>query len=126
MSHPEKTESPIATPTVTTADDDAPKRLRSVRAPGFIEVYSNTSTGAFTPWDIEITFGRLDVLEGEQIMSEQVTVLFSPQHAKAVSEVLAGAVKQWEARHGEITLSRAQRPGRDPELTPKAERQKKK
>lgn len=107
-------------------DAVSPIRLRAVRAPGFIEVYSNSSTGAFTPWDIEITFGRLEVSEGEQIVSELVTVLFSPQHAKAVAGVLAGAVEQWEARHGEIVLSTSQNPVKGQELTPKAERHRKK
>ena len=69
-------------------------RRRGVRAPAFVEVYSNTSQGAFTPWDIEITFGRLDVLDDEPIVSELVTVLFSPQHAKAVAKVLESAVQK--------------------------------
>ena len=102
-----------------------PARLRAIKAPGFVEVYSNSSTGAITPWDIEITFGKLDVQDGEQIVSELVTVLFSPQHAKAVARVLAGAVEQWEDRHGKIVLSTPQQPIKG-ELTPKSERHKEK
>ncbi|HEY2815854.1 MAG TPA: DUF3467 domain-containing protein [Casimicrobiaceae bacterium] len=83
---------------------------KAFRGPAFIEVYANTSQGAFTPWDIEITFGRLALLEGEPAAEELVAVVFSPHHAKAVAKVLHSAVESWEKNFGEIVLSAAQQP----------------
>src|SRR6478672_7855242 len=85
-------------------------RRKSFRSPNYVEIYANTSQGAYTAWDIELTFGRLGTLEGEPAVEEHVTVMFSPQHAKAVSKVLANAVENWERIHGEIVLSASQQP----------------
>ena len=93
-------------------------RRKAYRSDNFREMYCNTSQGAFTPWDIEITFGRLGFIDNEQAIEELVTVVFSPQHAKAVSRVLASAVQSWEKQFGEIVLSADQTPAAL-ELSPK-------
>jgi hypothetical protein len=100
----------MPTEKVTDSEAASARKRKTFRAPQFIEIYSNASQGAFTPWDIEITFGKLDQLDGETAIADLVTVKLSPQHAKAVLKVLEGAVRGYEAVHGEIKLSDGQQP----------------
>ena len=87
---------------------EKPKKVRKTyQGPGYVDVYANTAQGAYTPWDVQITFGRLDTLDNEPAIAELVTVVMSPQHAKALLRVLESAIRGFEGKHGEIKLSAA-------------------
>ena len=80
---------------------------KSFRSDSYTEVYTNSSIGAFTPWDIEMTFGKLGSPDG---VEELVTVRFAPAHAKAVLKVFESAVRGYEEKYGEVKLAAEQEP----------------
>lgn len=103
----DKSKEPVARPPRTT-----------FRSPAFVQIYANTSQGAFTPWDISVIFGRLAFLDGEPASEELASITLSPHHAKAVAAVLAHAVASWEKQFGEIALGSGQMPSINEEPTP--------
>jgi len=66
-------------------------------------IYIDSTRMAATPWDIRLHFGLLQEMQpGEAVDEEQVVIVMSPQHAKAVLSVLADNVQKWEDEHGVI------------------------
>ena len=68
------------------------------------EIYANVSRVALSPWDLRIVFGQS--IEGEKpgtlIARDMLTVLMSPQHAKALLESWILAIKTYEDNFGAI------------------------
>lgn len=77
--------------------------LPSGRSEKFQTIYANTVRIGLTPWDFRFTFGL--IVEGEPkkpINEEQVTVLMSPQHTKAMLNAMVTTMAQWEADNGTL------------------------
>ena len=91
-----------------TATKDEPRS--TFRDDHFIEVYANVSHAGLTPWDIQLTFSRLDSSDGTTRTRELVSVVVSPQHAKALSAVIQNSVRIYEETFGEIKLTEGQQP----------------
>jgi hypothetical protein len=88
-------------------DDQTPlKKTFSEVEPQFL-VYCNNSEMGLTPWDIRIKFMEVFDREGDNaVIRRHGTVVFSPQHAKAMLESLAETIRVYEEKFGEIDLAR--------------------
>jgi hypothetical protein len=70
-------------------------------------VYANSAQLEVTPWDFTLIFGeiqRYGPSPSEARIEQQVAVVMSPQHAKALLGILSGNVAEYEQRVGEIRL----------------------
>jgi predicted class III extradiol MEMO1 family dioxygenase len=67
------------------------------------QIYIDSTRMASSPWDIRMHFSLLKESEpGIVIDEEQVVVIMSPQHAKALLGVMVKNVKKWEDKYGEL------------------------
>jgi len=81
------------------------QQLESVRSQGFVSIYSNSAQLDVTPWDFRLTFGELKPEANKPPKIEQlVGVVMSPQHAKALVQILSTFVQEYEKNVGEIKL----------------------
>ena len=70
---------------------------------GVPKFYANNVELRLSPWDFRITFGEvLDATEDGLIIERKVIVSMSPQHTKAVLDLLERNVKRYEEEFGEI------------------------
>jgi len=79
-----------------------------VRSPNFQTIYSNVVRAGFTPWDVRVTLGQ--VIEPEISTTqteEQVTFVMSPQHFKAMLNVLNKVLATWETQFGQVSAVNA-------------------
>ena len=81
-----------------------PYELPTVRADKFVRIYSNSANMEVTPWDFKIIFGELKRSEGKMVIEQSVEIAMSPQHAKALADVLSSNVREYEKSIGEIKL----------------------
>ena len=72
----------------------------------FVRTYANAANMEVTPWDFKIVFGELKKSEGKVVIEQSVEVTMSPQHAKALAEILSSNVREYEKNIGEIKLPR--------------------
>jgi len=93
-----------------TGDDGKPQppSVRRVPAENFMAVYANTTQVRMGIFDVQFSFGvnveNEDKDSSETTMRESVQVSMSPQHAKAVLQLLAGNLKGYEEEFGVINL----------------------
>ena len=75
-----------------------------VKSPDFKIVYSNATRMGAGPYDIQIMFGSIRERTGpdDQVVEEQVMVMMSPQHAKAMLNSLRITVETYESNFGSI------------------------
>lgn len=70
-------------------------------------VYANHAEINVSNWDFRLKFGEIETIsEGNVIVEERVRVVMSPQHTKVFLKVLQDNLAKWEARFGEIDLSK--------------------
>jgi Protein of unknown function (DUF3467) len=73
-----------------------------------VTFYSNSANIDVTPWDFKILFGEITKIErqgemgGQIFVDDKVRVTMSPQHAKALMNVLRTNIEQYEAKLGSI------------------------
>ena len=68
-------------------------------------IYSNSLGLMSSQFDIQLLFNHIQPgPEDKPIVHEKALVSLSPAHAKAVMVGLAKAVKDWEAKFGEIKV----------------------
>lgn len=74
-----------------------------VRAPGYLDCYSNSLRIGFTPMDLALTFGRTeDAPHGGAQVEDVVTVRMSPHQFKALTQAAGAVLERWERMFGEI------------------------
>lgn len=74
-------------------------------------VYANNVTLLMSRWDFKFVFGDiLDMTDDRLRVNERVTVVMSPQHAAAFSDVLSKHVGGYEERFGPIPRQARQGP----------------
>jgi hypothetical protein len=79
--------------------------LETIRTEKFSKIYTNSCQLEVSPWDFTFTFGELKRLGGSSTkVEEQMAVIMSPQHAKALLGILASNVSEYEKQVGEIKL----------------------
>jgi hypothetical protein len=81
-----------------------PEDMNFVRSDKFIRVYANNTQIEATVWDVRLTFGDMTVSEGKVTVEQILAVVISPQHAKALVNVLANNIAKYEQDIGEIKL----------------------
>jgi hypothetical protein len=84
-----------------------PQELPAVKSEKFQRVYSNAANIEVTAWDFNIIFGELKKTEGKMTIEQSVMVTMSPQHAKALADILSNNVREYEKNVGEIKLPQA-------------------
>ncbi len=73
------------------------------KAAGFSTIYVNSSRMGLSPWDIRVTLGQVMEIDAEtQVNEDLVTVVMSPQHAKAVLSSLTLVVAAYEKAFGDL------------------------
>jgi len=70
-------------------------------------VYSNNATVEMTPWDFRITFAEIIRVEpsepsGKIFVDDRAKITMSPQHAKALVQILQNNIAQYEKNMGVI------------------------
>jgi hypothetical protein len=80
------------------------RQIEIVKSAQFFKVYANSAQIETGPWDFRITFGEATTSGDKVIVEQSVAVAMSPQHAKAVSDLLAKNVRDYEKRIGEIKM----------------------
>jgi Protein of unknown function (DUF3467) len=74
-----------------------------VRGPEFKDIYSNVSRVGATPFDFSVTFGKIVEIPGAtNAIEELITVRFSPQQFKSLTDGLVRMLASWERTFGEI------------------------
>jgi hypothetical protein len=69
----------------------------------FRNVYANTCRVGIGPWDIRISFGQVvEIAPGRSVNEDEVTIIMSPQQAKAVLQGWKESIERYEAAFGEI------------------------
>jgi Protein of unknown function (DUF3467) len=82
----------------------APK-IQLANTAEFRESYANSVQVRVSLWDFYLMFGRIAQSSPEAVQINNFQGIFlSPQQAKALSNVLAQNVQQYEAAFGEIKL----------------------
>jgi hypothetical protein len=70
--------------------------------------YVNNTSAMVSNFDVKLTFGQLSEASEEKLVVDPQLVLFmSPQHAKAVVDLLATQLKAYEATHGPIPQAKS-------------------
>lgn len=65
-------------------------------------IYVNGARMAISPWDLRIVYSTAKDIGGDTINEDQVTVVMSPQHAKAALRNWATTIKKYEDIFGVI------------------------
>jgi len=84
------------------------KPIRFTQSPAFVRTYANNAQLEVSNWDFRLIFGEVTGREGETLCVEQrVAVAMSPQHTKALLELLTRHVAAYEERVGQIRWQQA-------------------
>jgi hypothetical protein len=85
-----------------------PQELPTTRTDKFVRAYTNAANLEVTPWDFKLVFGELKKnSDGKTVIEQSVEVTMSPQHAKALADILSTNVREYEKNVGEIKLPKA-------------------
>jgi hypothetical protein len=82
--------------------------LESDRATNFASLYAGTVRIWVSPFEFVFAFGHIEAGVQRNAVPRLIEVgqvIMSPQHAKALSRVLAGRVRIYEQQYGEIPES---------------------
>jgi hypothetical protein len=85
-------------------ENELKQQVESFRSSTFVKLYANNVQIEFTPWDFQLTFGDMLRDNTKMRIEQSACVLMSPQHAKALSQLLARHVREYEQRIGDIKL----------------------
>ena len=82
----------------------ATQKIPEIRVlPDLASYYANNTGIVVTPWDISLLFGRIVDMKGDKVLVDQFAkVTMSPQHAKAVHDLIGKQLEQYEVVHGRI------------------------
>jgi hypothetical protein len=90
---------------ISAAPNDAEQGLGHIRDDRFSVVYSNWIQGARSPWDITLAFGHVREADPNKVaIVDLVSVVMTPQLAKALIGTLVSTVKEYELENGEISV----------------------
>lgn len=70
------------------------------RSQNFRAIYVNHARGGATNWELQITFSVLSDRLTKPVIEEQLTLLMTPEFAKAVIGTLTEAINGYNARPG--------------------------
>ena len=79
-----------------------PKKTNEIQEQAIPEIYTNSANALVTPYEILLQLG----LETQGNIKQICNIRMSPQHAKALSQMLNNTVAQYEKQIGEISLGK--------------------
>jgi len=79
-----------------------PNNLETVKAEDYHEIFTDSSGISFNFFTFVITLGRFHGSVDGNINELKAAVLTAPEHAKALSKMLAGSISQYEQQFGAI------------------------
>lgn len=79
-----------------------PKKQNEIQEQVVPEIYTNSANALVTPYEILLQLG----LETQGNIKPICNVRMSPQHAKALSQMLTNTVAQYKKQIGEINLGK--------------------
>ncbi len=82
--------------------DKEEKSAPNLKADGFRTVYSNGTVMGISPWDVQITFSQSSGIGDGRKVLDEVTIIQSPVHAKAMLKSLAKTIAIYEQGFGVI------------------------
>jgi hypothetical protein len=87
-----------------TAAAEAIAKIVISRSPAYASYYTNHLSAMTTAFDITFVLGRVmnTDSEGRSHVEQVAQVTFSPQHAKALAELLAKVLERYESAHGHV------------------------
>jgi hypothetical protein len=88
------------------------------RAPNYLHCYANNVQIESTLWDINMIFGEVQEVfpdEPKIVVQDLVSVVMTPEHAKAMCMTLVQHLKTYEQNYGKIRFPPT--PGSNPEPT---------
>jgi hypothetical protein len=85
----------------------APRQLNAIRskAPQFLNTWANSANVTISFFDIKITFGvveNVDESRSEIHIQDAASISMSPEHAKAVAELLSSHLDLYEKTYGAL------------------------
>jgi Protein of unknown function (DUF3467) len=93
--------------------------IPAARSETYAKLYANAANIEVTPWDFKLIFGELKRSGTTFSIEQHFEVAMSPQHAKALSNLLNQNLREYEQQIGEIKLPRVpEAQSSDPVLTP--------
>ncbi len=83
-----------------------------VRDPNYKVIYVNHCRANVTPYDIQMTFSQLRIVDAasKQQLEEQVTLIVAASEAKAVRDILTKVVQAYEENYGAVPYNLAHMP----------------
>lgn len=86
-----------------TEEKKQPVKIKTVRADTYRQYYASNVRLTVSFFDIKLTCGEMFQDEaGNRNFREDVTVVFSPQHAKLFLSILQNRIKEYEQKNGII------------------------
>lgn len=104
-------------PDISKSNPTTQPEVEITKAASFVKIYANSAFIEVTPWDFKMIFGEIQKIGIKMHVEQSVAVVMSPQHAKALLNVLATNVQEYEKQVGEIRL--AQQPSATAQEPPK-------
>lgn len=78
------------------------KEVKVIRMEGDIDFYASNIQIGFTFFEFRLACGQVVEAESEPAFHSRVTLLLSPQHAKALLPALETSIRKYETRFGAI------------------------
>lgn len=94
-------------------------QIQFITSDKYIKMYSNSVQLTVTPWDFTFSFGEIKLPMEKPTVENQVGIVMSPQHAKALANILVGHVREYEKKVGEIKLPTEEPPATVEAVEPK-------
>jgi Protein of unknown function (DUF3467) len=84
--------------------EESKKRpLHFSQALDFVRAYANQTVMLVSPWDIQLVFGEIiQATEEKMDVASHAHITITPEHAKAVYELLGTKLQEFEQKHRKI------------------------
>ena len=89
---------------VRSAAEEQEQEPEIVRSPDYFKAYVNSARVESSVWDFRLTFGEITKSGAKRQVEQSLTVIMSPQHAKAFLSALASNLREYETKIGQINL----------------------
>ena len=83
-------------------DENLLTEIPSVQSTSYREIYCNQAKMAATPWDFRATFAHIKPTDKGPVGTDEVTIVMSPQHAKAFISHWQKTVENYERLYGPV------------------------
>jgi hypothetical protein len=81
------------------------EHTQRLRDQNYREVYSNNCMQSMTPFDIKLIFQKLsEIIPGQPALIDEVSVIISPPHFKALINSLTETLNAYENSFGHLTI----------------------